>query len=306
MARVLTVGIATLDIINVVDGFPAEDAEVRATAQTLSRGGNASNTAVVLSQLGHECVWAGNLADDASSEVIRADLESYGIDMSAVFLVSGGRAPTSYVTLNQHNGSRTIVHYRELPEYGFEQFQQVDLTGFDWLHFEGRNVVETRAMLDHARQCRPELSISVEIEKPRPGIETLCAGADLLLYSRAYVQRDKAQQRGVQQSSVHQEEAAVSDPVAFLREQHRALPTSEHTCTWGAGGAWGVGRSGELFHSPALALSRIVDTLAAGDTFNAGMIHGKLAGLGLQQALTEACQLAGEKCAQQGLRGLRQ
>jgi len=301
MARILTVGIATLDIINTVDGFPAEDAEVRATAQTLSRGGNASNTAVVLSQLGHGCAWAGSLADDASSEVIRADLESYGIDMSAVFLVQDGRAPTSYVTLNQQNGSRTIVHYRELPEYSFEQFGQIDLSGFDWLHFEGRNVVETRAMLDHARQRRPELPISVEIEKPRPDIETLCADADLLLYSRAYVLRDNVQQRRAQQ-----EAAAVKDPVAFLREQHRELPTSEHTCTWGGDGAWGIDRSGELFHRPALALSRIVDTLAAGDTFNAGMIHGKLAGLGLQQALSEACQLAGDKCAQQGLRGLRQ
>lgn len=295
MARILTVGIATLDIINTVDGFPAEDAEVRATAQVVSRGGNASNTAVVLSQLGHDCAWAGCLADDASSDVIRADLESFGVAMSAVFHVVDGRAPTSYVTLNQQNGSRTIVHYRDLPEYNFAQFQKIDLSEFDWLHFEGRNVSETRAMIDYAKQCSPELPISVELEKPRPAIEILCAGADLLLYSRGYVQ----------QIQVQQGKLAGKDPAAFLHAQHRVLPASEHTCTWGGEGAWGIDRSGELFHSPALSLPQVVDTLAAGDTFNAGMIHGKLAGLGLQQALSEACRLAGEKCAQQGLRDLR-
>lgn len=297
MARILTVGIATLDIINTVDDFPTEDTEVRATAQVINRGGNASNTAVVLSQLGHRCAWAGCLADDTSSDVIRADLNSSGVSMDAAFLVVNGRAPTSYVTLNQRNGSRTIVHYRDLPEYRFEQFQQIDLSKFDWLHFEGRNVLETRAMLDHAKQCAPELPISVEIEKLRPGIEALCAGVDLLLYSRGYAE---------QRIEIHKGEAAEKNPVVFLQAQHRAWPACEHTCTWGTDGAWGIDRSGELFHSPALSLPRVVDTLAAGDTFNAGMIHSRLAGLGLPQSLSEACQLAGEKCAQQGLRGLRQ
>jgi ketohexokinase len=295
MARILTVGIATLDIINTVDGFPAEDAEVRATSQVMSRGGNASNTSVVLSQLGHDCTWAGSLADDPGSEIIRADLKSFDIDMSAVFPVAGGRTPTSYVTLNQQNGSRTIVHYRDLPEYSLEQFQQIELDRFDWLHFEGRNVLETRAMLDHVKLAAPDIPVSVELEKPRPGIETLCAGVDLLLYSRGYVQHCGVQQGGM----------TAKDPVAFLQARHRDFPASEHTCTWGAEGAWGIAAEGELFQAPARVLSQVVDTLAAGDTFNAGMIHGRLSGLDLQQALSEACQLAGEKCAQQGLRGLR-
>lgn len=294
MARILTVGIATLDIINTVDGFPAEDAEVRASAQTISRGGNASNTAVVLSQLGHECAWAGTLADDASSDVIRADLESYGVDISAAYTVKGGKTPTSYITLNQQNGSRTIVHHRDLPEYSFEQFQKIDLSEFDWLHFEGRNVPDTRAMLDYVKRSVHDISMSVEIEKLRPGIESLCEGADLLLYSRAYLLQKTAQRN----------DAEFESPIVFLQEHHRHFPMSEHTCTWGGDGAWGIDRSGEIFHSSAQPLPMIVDTLAAGDTFNAGMIHSTLEGLGLQQSLTEACQLAGKKCAQSGLQGL--
>jgi ketohexokinase len=295
VARILTIGIATLDIINSVDGFPNEDDEVRATSQELRRGGNASNTAVVLAQLGHDCAWAGTLADDASSNIIRSDLTACGVKLDAVQTVRGGRAPTSYVTLNQQNGSRTIVHYRDLPEYGLEQFRQIDLSGFDWLHFEGRNVQETRAMLDHVQQQAPAMPVSVEIEKPRPDIEALCAGVDLLLYSRDYVQQGRLQRKG----------AMSKTPVAFLQAQHDALPMAEHTCTWGEEGAWGINSKGELFHCPALPLPRVVDTLGAGDTFNAAMIHGKLTGLGLQDGLREACQLAGEKCAQQGLHGLR-
>jgi hypothetical protein len=51
MAKILGIGIAALDIINTVDGYPNEDAEVRAINQRVCRGGNATNTLVVLSQL---------------------------------------------------------------------------------------------------------------------------------------------------------------------------------------------------------------------------------------------------------------
>jgi ketohexokinase len=289
MAKVLVVGIATLDIINTVEAYPEEDSEVRASAQALRRGGNASNTAVVLQQLGHQCSWAGTLADDAGGTLIRDELAQHAVNMDAVQVVAGGSTPTSYVTLSQQNGSRSIVHFRNLPEYSLAAFQQIDLTRFDWLHFEGRHVAQTRAMLEHAQQQVPAVPCSVEIEKPRAGIEVLCEAADLLLYSRCY-----AQYRG-----------AGDDPGAFLTAQQRARPAAEHVCSWGEQGAWGVDRQGNLLHSPALAVSQVVDSLGAGDTFNAAVIHGKLAGLPLAECLSEACQLAGQKVAQQGLQGLR-
>jgi len=292
MARVLVVGIATLDIINTVDDYPGEDAEVRASKQAVRRGGNACNTAVVLQQLGHQCSWAGTLADDAGSAIIRADLASYAVNMDAVQVVHGGCSPTSYVTLNQRNGSRTIVHYRDLPEYSLASFDQIDLTGFDWLHFEGRNVTQTRAMLDVAQQRVPAIPRSVEIEKPREAIESLCEGAKLLLYSRSY-----AQFHNVTNSK-------MSNPVAFLQARQHLTPMAEHICSWAGQGAWGVGQQGEVLHSPAMNLPRTVDTLGAGDTFNAAIIHAKLAGLSLADCLRDACQLAGQKCARQGFRGL--
>ena len=292
MARVLVVGIATLDIINTVDDYPEEDTEVRASTQVMRRGGNACNTAVVLQQLGHQCSWAGTLADDASSVMISDDLAGYGVNMDAVQIVAGGHSPTSYVTLNQRNGSRTIVHYRDLPEYNLTAFQQIDLSDFDWLHFEGRNVAQTRAMLDIAQQQVPSVPHSVEIEKPREAIESLCEGTTLLLYSRNY-----AQPHGITNTE-------MNNPVAFLQTQQQTIPTAEHICSWAEQGAWGVDQQGKILHSPAMDLPCVVDTLGAGDTFNAAIIHTKLAGLPLADCLRDACQLAGQKCTRQGFQGL--
>ena len=88
MSKILAVGIATLDIINSVAGYPAEDDEVRAVSQRLCRGGNATNTLAVLSQLGHQCHWAGVLADEPDARHIEADLERHRIDTTAVLAES--------------------------------------------------------------------------------------------------------------------------------------------------------------------------------------------------------------------------
>ncbi len=295
MANILGIGIATLDIVNHVAAWPAEDAEVRAQAQDVRRGGNTTNTLVVLSQLGHRCRWAGTLADDTSSATIRDDLAQYGIDTHHVQQIPGAHAPTSYIALNVHNGSRTIIHYRDLPEYGLDAFRRIDLRELDWLHAEGRNVASVTEMLKHARQQCPQLPLSVEIEKPREHIEQLCGLADLLIYSRHYA----LHQLGAEAPS--SPEAAAG---AFLRHQRQRAPQAVHVCAWGERGAYGLTADGELRHSPAFTPAKVIDTLGAGDTFNAGLIHAQLAEQGLTDSLRSACRLAGDKVGRRGFHGL--
>ena len=114
MARILATGIATLDIINEVASYPDEDSEVRALSQRIRRGGNASNTLCVLSQLSHQSYLAATLINEADGQVIEADLNRYQINTQFCPRLNEGKMPTSYITLNRQNGSRTIVHHLSL------------------------------------------------------------------------------------------------------------------------------------------------------------------------------------------------
>ena len=287
MARILAVGNATLDIINVVDGYPHEDQEVRAQSQHRKRGGNATNTLVVLSQLGHECAWAGTLAAEPDAEPIAADLREHGIDLSAVHTVAHGKVPTSYVTLSRLSGSRTIVHYRDLAEYHSRDFARIDLKGFDWLHFEGRNLEEVNLMLERVRRERPQIRCSIEIEKHREGIEQLFGYADLLMFSKEYALRQGSQ-----------------NPAQFLQRMQKRNLTAQMSCTWGEKGAHAMEPDGTIFQTPAFAPAMVVDTLGAGDVFNAGLIDQLARGHSLDIALIEASRLAGKKCGVYGLGNL--
>jgi ketohexokinase len=284
MAKILAVGIATLDIINTVETYPSENTEVRARSQRKTRGGNATNTLVVLSQLGHQCHWAGVLIDEPDCVIIKQELLDFKIDSSACHTMTSGKMPTSYISISQKTGSRSIVHYRDCPEFSFTDFEKIDLTQFDWIHFEGRNVEQTKLMLQYLNKYHPSTPCSLEIEKPRADIETLFLLPSILMFSQDY-------------AIAHHHETAEE----LLNSLPKGIVAS---CTWGKQGAWAINKKQHLFHSKTYDPPNVVDTLGAGDTFNAAFIDGRLHKSELSQALTKACELAGRKCGQQGLTNL--
>jgi len=285
--KVLGVGVATLDIVNHVSGYPAEDSEVRATGQRQSLGGNAANTLTVLNRLGHQCSWAGTLADDAASDFVRQQLLSEPVDIDNAEVIERASLPVSYIMLNTENGSRSIVHFRDLPEYRSETFKNIDIDEFDWIHFEGRNVAELKKMMRYL-QDNGFHHFSLEIEKPREGIEELFALPEVLVFSRDYL---------------HQTHKGVKDFFEDLRADGVA---SALYCAWGKAGGWAMDRDGKLYQQPAWKPETVVDTLGAGDAFNAGIIDAVLNGLAVEQVLVHACKVAGFKCGLQGFDGIGQ
>ncbi|MBL4852524.1 MAG: ketohexokinase [Gammaproteobacteria bacterium] len=285
MARILGVGNATLDIVNSVDRYPSEDSEQRATSQRIGRGGNTANTLVVLSQLGHECSWAGVLADEPDAKYIYDDFDCHQIDWSPAHQVTQGKVPTSYIVSNQHNGSRTIIHVRDLPEYLASHFSKLVLDDYDWLHFEGRNIAEVKQMMEYMSTLHPDIPVSLEIEKQREGIEQLFDYPDVLIFSRTFV-----------------EQSTYYEPMPFLTDMRKLYQANYLICCWGEQGAYAIDEKGESIHSPAHPVSPVVETLGAGDTFNAALINALIQQEPLGAALYQACELAAYKCGITGFK----
>ncbi|MDH5393090.1 MAG: PfkB family carbohydrate kinase [Gammaproteobacteria bacterium] len=283
MSKILGIGIATLDIINSVNSYPEENSEVRAISQKTVRGGNVTNSLSVLSQLNHQTAWAGTLGCKHDAGIILRDLEKHNINCRYVKTYADGKVPTSYILLNKSNGSRSIVHHRDLPELDFQHFKSIALEDFDWLHFEARNIEQTLLMLQHLKQHFPHIPCSIEFEKHRAGIETLYALADVLIFSKAFCL-----------SSVQ------SEPEAFLKALSLRFSDKTLILAWGEHGAYAFSQETGMIDSPAYKPALIIDTLGAGDTFNAGIIDALLKGCHLQTALDKASRLAGYKISVDG------
>ena len=282
MARILCVGSAVLDLVFSVPHHPAEDEEVRATGLRIEAGGNAANTARVLRGLGHEVTLAAVFGDHPAGAPIEEGLRQSGVDLAPCRRVAG-MPPLSAVLIAGTSGHRAIVHHRGTPEYGLNDFARLDLSRWRWAHFEARPGPETGRMVRHARLFRPDLLISIEVEKVRPGIEACFPMVRLALFSRGYV-----------------EACGFPRPDAFLREMRGRVPQTLMSVAWGDEGAWAIESDGTLHHAPAVPPPEVIDTIGAGDTFNAGMIGALAAGHPLRESLAAACRLAGRKVGQVG------
>ncbi len=284
MAKILGIGNAVLDIILTVPHYPHEDEEIRATKKSIALGGNVNNTLYVLNQLGHDTAICTTVAADSEAKLLLAGLKERNIDTNNVQKFIQGRTPSSFVTLNSQNGHRSIVHYRDLPEVTFDYFAKIEIEEYDWLHFEGRNLENLPGMLNIAKTFLTNQPISLEIEKPREGIEALIPHANLVIFSHHYA-----------------EAKGFNNGHALLSDIQKTTTHSNLVCTWGSQGVWYTSPNGEVLHTPAEAINPVVDTLGAGDTFNAGLIHYLVEGSSLSEAVNQANKLAAQKCRQFGL-----
>lgn len=284
MARILLVGTATLDMVFELEHAAGADEEMRARSLRVCRGGNAANSAVVLAGLGQDAEFLGMLAEPPAADVIEQDFLRHGVDYRRCPRAAG-LSPFSSIYLA--GAQRSIVHYRELAELDADAFIRLDLGRFDWVHFEGRNVPCLLLMLAHLRRVHPRIPVSLELEKPRPGLQQAAALADWLLCSRVF-----ARQSG------HE------TPAEFLAAMRLQAPAATGVAAWGEDGAYAQQTDGVLLHAPAVPPAAVVDTLGAGDTFNAAFIHAVLHKKSLSAALQDACRLAGIKCGQYGFDGL--
>jgi ketohexokinase len=286
MARIICVGSAVVDLVFSVAHHPAEDEELRAEALRIEAGGNAFNTARVLRGLGHDVTLAAVLADQPAGQPIEVAAQQAGIDLTPCKRFAGP-PPLSAILLSQANGRRTIVHHRSTPEFSLEDFARLDLARWRWAHFEARPGAETARMVRHCHLFRPDLQISIEVEKARPGIEVCFPMVRLVIFSRGYA-----------------ESCGYARPEPFLREMRGRVPHTLLAVAWGDEGAWAVESDGTTHHAPAEPPPQVVDTIGAGDTFNAGIIGALAMGRPLQESLKTACRLAGRKVGQLGFAGL--
>jgi sugar/nucleoside kinase (ribokinase family) len=176
-ARVVCVGLATLDSIFALPRHPGANDRVVATELAVAGGGPAATAAVALARLGVEVAFAGAVGDDATGAAIRDGLASEGVDVSRLAVVAGGRSPQSSILVG--DGGRAIVHYPgSLPGLVLDDEARDLCRDADWVH------------VDHAGYAAAPRDVRLSIDGGNPIPDLDLAGVALYAPTQEALERD--------------------------------------------------------------------------------------------------------------------
>ncbi len=259
-------------------------------------GGDTLNTAVYLARCGIAADYITVLGDDPFSEQMIASWQVEGIGTQQILRIPG-QLPGLYIIRRTKTGERSFFYWREnapvrklfdLPEAAG---MLADFTGYDWLYLSGitlslfarDHLIALLALLDRARAqgCRIAFDGNYrprgwpDIEAARAAFNATLARVDLAL------------------PTLEDETALFGDADAqacIARLQRHGI--GEIVIKRGGDPCVIATKTG-LVRVPALAGIVQVDTTAAGDSFNAGYLAGRIAGMTPEAAAAQGHCLAG-------------
>ncbi len=270
--------------------FDAGDGNAR-----FSYGGDTLNTAVYLARLGAPVAYLTALGDDAYSHFMLRSWETEGIDTAHV-LRAPGEVPGLYTIRVNDQGERSFLYWRSaapvkrlfsLP--GGEALA-ASLASYRWLYFSGITLMVLNAPeqqrflaalhLARAAGCR----IAFDSNYRARGWPSARIAAEAMA---PFVALAHIVLPGLDDEQALHGLSTPEEAIAFYRAQGK----EEIVLKQGSRGVH-VSIGNQTTWLPANAVTRVVDSTAAGDAFNAGYLAKRMLGDGPVDAARFGAELA--------------
>jgi sugar/nucleoside kinase (ribokinase family) len=265
--RVVAFGAASWNTMIRVEGFPAaEPASIFPPGWHETVGSSGAGKAMNLAWLGVDVTLACLLGTDDAGVRVRAALTAAGVTVDAIDDPSG---TARHVNLMDPAGRRIsfLLHTGD-PSLRFDPARiEALVTGAD------------EVLVAIADQCREVLPIARRLGK-RTWTDLHATDGERA-WERDFWTADR----------VFFSAERMPDPVPFMRRLHET-GRELVVCTRGADGALAVTADGRWLEVPVEPVAAVVDTNGAGDAFLAGVVHGELLGLPIEEALRSGARQA--------------
>lgn len=302
-SQVLVLGDACVDLIVQI---PEKSGNAREQKQPeLHGGGTGANTAVGLARLGVSIGLMGAIGHDGYGAFTRRTLEEAGVDTTHLHVIDDVFT-TITLALIDPQGERTLYGWpRRGAAHNYFDQTHLDANAIlaaDWVHTTGLCLVEPPARaailagleIAHAAGIPTSMDLNLRLgfengalpDSFRHAIEqamTLCN----FVFGSALDEFSYLAPAGMTAPEIAQHLATDRlSVVARLAEQGALLAQPGQA----------------IFHAPAFAIPHVVDTLGAGDTFNAGFIAACVEGHSPIEAMRWGNAAAALKVQKRGAR----
>ena len=180
----LACGLATVDVVQVVETVPGPDEKVVARASSLSAGGPACTAAMTCALLGIPTRFLGAIGSGALSSVVLGELAGHGVAVTDL-APAGFEPPLSTVLVTESTGERAVVSRNAVGTEGYRTLSAAGLAplldGVGALLVDGHHLPLAVPVAREAR--RLGVQVLLDAGSWKPGLEDLLPFVDVLVAS---------------------------------------------------------------------------------------------------------------------------
>jgi sugar/nucleoside kinase (ribokinase family) len=278
---VVGLGYCSYDYLAVVPERPDFDTDTLTLSDFATDGGGPVSTALVaLARLCAQTAYLGVLGDDAYGQALEAMFGVEGVDCTRLRWAAGCRSQMCVVLVEQSTGRRSILCHR--PTYPPLALEDADFTLIATsraLHLDSHHMDAAMQAAQFARSRG--ITVSLDANRPREGLERLLPLVDLLIASGTF----PSAFMGIADIWEAMQGLCQMGPEVVV------VTEGDKGCIWlsneGGGSAPG-------FRVQA------VDTTGAGDAFHGAFLFGHLRGWPVAQTAEFANAVAAINCTRLG------
>jgi len=283
---VVGLGVSVIDIVQLVDHFPAKEEVQRAEEMAIQGGGPVATAMVTLSRLGARVAMLDVVGDDWRGRLIREGLREEGVCTDYMRQRAGCSSSLASILVTRKNGARTIVYTPgTTPALTPAELPRAEIESARFLHLNGRHWEACLQAGAWARESDAEVKVSFDggAHRFRPELRQLVPLVDICIVARDFAER-------------YTGETDIGRAADALVEQGPQIVV----ITAGVRGSWVLKRGGEIFHQPAYLFPKVVDTTGCGDSYHGAFLFGLLRGMELAQTASFASAVAALNSQQLG------
>ncbi len=291
MPDIIVIGDINVDVNLTIPAYPMPGHEAIATSIQIHTGGSAVNTAIALANMDMDVGFIGRIGRDVLADQVLDDLKNSGVDCSHIQVDSKVSTGLIFIAVTV-DGERTMFGARGAnafteataidPDY-FLHCRWIHLSGYSFLSYHQHKTVLTALDLaENSPNTRVSLDIGTEPAlRARSQIMEVLPRLDVIFPNETEL-------------TLLSQGRPIDDSLDYLLD---GRANAVVTKSGGKGSILAVGDKRATL--PAFDMN-VKDTTGAGDSFNAGVVLGRLVGLGWEASVALGNALGGLVVTEEG------
>lgn len=271
MPDIIVMGDINIDVVFTIPAYPLPGTEAVATSVQMYTGGSAVNTAIALAKMDRDVGFIGRVGSDPLAKQVLEDLMAAGVDCSAIQIDPHVSTGLIFIAVTI-DGERTMFGARGANSFTqaggidgayFKNCRWIHLSSYSFLaHHQYESILTVLDIAENSPHTRVSLDIGTEPAlRARSQIVNILPRLDVILPNE-------------QELALLTNAHSIDDSVSYLLNSNGASAIIAKRGTRGCLLAIGDKRT----YLPSFNV-KVKDTTGAGDSFNAGVVLGRLVGL---------------------------